>query len=160
MIDIEKARALVERLRWLYTKHFVRDCVGDAADTIAALAALAEFDASLTDPTNISVHQTAEPAQPVAWYVERRAPGYGDDGVKSGPWWSKNEAKRFADDHHVLRPLYAAPQPPADVPLMTEGDCDSLIAATEGQDFYVRYRLLRLIRAVEAEIRRRCGVVE
>lgn len=122
-------------------------------------AALAEFDASLTDPTKISVHQTAEPAQPVAWYVERRAPGYGDDGVKSGPWWSKNEAKRFADDHHVLRPLYAAPQPPADVPLMTEGDCDSLIAATEGQDFYVRYRLLRLIRAVEAEVRRRCGVV-
>ena len=71
-------------------------------------AALAEFDASLTDPTKISVHQTAEPAQPVAWYVERRAPGYGDDGVKSGPWWSKNAAKRFADDHHVLRPLYPA----------------------------------------------------
>ena len=33
-----------------------------------------KFDAGLTDPTKISVHQTAEPAQPVAWYVERRAP--------------------------------------------------------------------------------------
>lgn len=30
-------------------------------------AALAEFDASLTDPALASVHQTAEPAQPVAW---------------------------------------------------------------------------------------------
>ena len=26
-----------------------------------------KFDAGLTDPTKISVHQTAEPAQPVAW---------------------------------------------------------------------------------------------
>lgn len=124
-----------------------------------------KFDAGLTDPTKISVHQTAEPAQPVAWYVERRAPGYGDDGVKSGPWWSKNEAKRFADDHHVLRPLYAAPQPPGDVPPMTDEDfvkiafpyLDGALMEEIEMDGYA---LLEILRAVEAEVRRRCGVVE
>lgn len=115
-----------------------------------------KFDAGLTDPTKISVHQTAEPAQPVAWYVERRAPGYGDDGVKSGPWWSKNAAKRFADDHHVLRPLYAAPQPHADVPRLKASEIHELLIDERGVERFG----VELARAVEAEVRRRCGVVE
>ena len=150
----------------------------------------------------------AEPdAQPVAWYVERRAPGYGDDGVKSGPWWSKNEAKRFADDHHVLRPLYAAPQPPADevaepaqpvawrswtgqcgygywesqtdadlhsdpdyrpVPLYTAPPAPADVPRLKASEIHellidergVERFGVELARAVEAEVRRRCGVVE
>ena len=121
-----------------------------------------KFDAGLTDPTKISVHQTAEPAQPVAWYVERRAPGYGDDGVKSGPWWSKNEAKRFADDHHVLRPLY---QPTRSRRRRAADDgrglCEdpfpcSLMEEIEMDGYAVR----RFFAPSKAEVRRRCGVVE
>ena len=99
----------------------------------------------------------AEPAQPVAWYVERRAPGYGDDGVKSGPWWSKNAAKRFADDHHVLRPLYPAdPQPHADVPRLKASEIHELLIDKRGVERFG----VELAREVEAEVRRRCGVVE
>ena len=143
----------------------------------AALAALALVNDTLLERTvdtkrlsavgrDLEDALDAEPdAQPVAWYVERRAPGYGDDGVKSGPWWSKNEAKRFADDHHVLRPLYAAPQPPGDVPPMTDEDfvkiafpyLDGALMEEIEMDGYA---LLEILRAVEAEVRRGCGVVE
>ena len=46
---------------------------------------------------------------PVAWYVERVAPGMRDHGRRQGPYWSKDIAESYVDEWHVLRALYAMP---------------------------------------------------
>jgi hypothetical protein len=61
--------------------------------------------------------------------------------------------------------LYLAPQPPGDVPPMTDEDfvkiafpyLDGALMEEIEMDGYA---LLEILRAVEAEVRRRCGVVE
>ena len=48
-------------------------------------------------------------AGPVAWYVERVAPGKRDHGMKLGPWWKREQAEEWVDDRHELHALYAHP---------------------------------------------------
>jgi hypothetical protein len=48
---------------------------------------------------------------PVAWYVERHAPGKRDHGMKLGPFWKKEAAEEWVDDRHHLKPLYALKAP-------------------------------------------------
>lgn len=52
-----------------------------------------------------------EPSEPVAFYVQRVAPGKRDDGMRLGPWWRKEDAEEWADERHVLRELHAHPAP-------------------------------------------------
>lgn len=53
-------------------------------------------------------HPDAE-AQPVAWMIVRVAPGMADDGVRCGPFFSREMADQWVDEHHKLVPLYAHP---------------------------------------------------
>lgn len=53
----------------------------------------------------------AEPSEPVAFYVQRVAPGKRDDGMRLGPWWRKEDAEEWVDERHVLRELHAHPAP-------------------------------------------------
>ena len=115
-------------------------------------AALAEFDASLTDPALASVHQTAEPAQPVAWRSWTGQCGY-------GYWESQTDADLHSDPDYRPVPLYTAPPAPADVPRLSDEDKDELAGAYLNASPAKRH-LGALIEAVEAEVRRRCGVVE
>lgn len=60
--------------------------------------------------------------------------------------------------------LYLAPQPPADVPRLSDEDFEKLIDNSDArwaEDVYVidSGSVIDLLRAVEAEVRRRCGVV-
>ena len=60
--------------------------------------------------------------------------------------------------------LYLAPQPPADVPRLSYEDFEKLIDNSDArwaEDVYVidSGSVIDLLRAVEAEVRRRCGVV-
>lgn len=48
-------------------------------------------------------------AAPVAWYVERVAPGKRDNGMRLGPFWKLEDAQEWCDERHELRELYAAP---------------------------------------------------
>ena len=60
-------------------------------------------------PTPLYTHPQPEPVtEPVAWYVERIAPGKRDHGRRLGPWFSREAAEEWVDDVHVLRTLYAA----------------------------------------------------
>ena len=69
----QAALRIIELRRNLGNAEYDKQAEQAANDLRAVLAvesvrsALAEFDASLTDPALASVHQTAEPAQPVAW---------------------------------------------------------------------------------------------
>ena len=61
-------------------------------------------------------------------------------------------------------PLYTAPQPPADVPRLSDEDFEKLIDNSDArwaEDVYMidSGSVVDLLRAVEAEVRRRCGVV-
>lgn len=61
--------------------------------------------------------------------------------------------------------LYLAPQPPADVPRLSDEDFEKLIDNSDArwaEDVYVidSGSVIDLLRAVEAEVRRGCGVVE
>lgn len=61
--------------------------------------------------------------------------------------------------------LYLAPQPPADVPRLSDEDFEKLIDNSDArwaEDVYVidSGSVIDLLRAVEAEVLRRCGVVE
>lgn len=60
--------------------------------------------------------------------------------------------------------LYLAPQPPGDVPRLSDEDFEKLIDNSDArwaEDVYVidSGSVIDLLRAVEAEVRRRCGVV-
>jgi len=131
----------------------------------------------------------AEPAQAVAWMpISVQWPFadldilFSDGSVVMSVipqsdgdfWWRGGGAgERFFDPvysevtHwrlHDDSPLYTAPQPPADVPLMTDEDFVKIAfpyldgALMEGVEMD-GYALLEILRAVEAEVRRRCGVV-
>lgn len=112
-----------------------------------------KFDAGLTDPTKISVHQTAEPAQPVAEFHAHPADWQYNITLLPGVPMLLDGTK-----------LYLAPQPPADVPPMTDEDfvkiafpyLDGALMEEIEMDGYA---LLEILRAVEAEVRRGCGVV-
>lgn len=94
----------------------------------------------------------AEPAQPVAWMST-----YDKQLLQHHP-------AEYGRDPSEWVPLFAAPQPPADVPLMTDEERTAVItkACLEFEDNKPSYDdagLLDLIvRAVEAEVRKRCGV--
>lgn len=61
--------------------------------------------------------------------------------------------------------LYSTPQPLADVPRLSDEDFEKLIDNSDArwaEDVYMidSGSVIDLLRAVEAEVRRRCGVVE
>ena len=113
----QAALRIIELRRNLGNAEYDKQAEQAANDLRAVLAvesvraALAEFDASLTDPALASVHQTAEPAQPVAWRHKT------DEG---GKWLLSNMNPEQAAEWNTIvqsQPLYAAPQPPADEPV-------------------------------------------
>jgi hypothetical protein len=69
--------------------------------------------ANETPPPVAATPAPQEPAEPVAWYVQRHAPGKRDHGTRLGPFWKKADAEEWVDDRHVLKELYAT-QPVAD----------------------------------------------
>ena len=111
-----------------------------------------KFDAGLTDPTKISVHQTAEPAQPVAWTTMPDADdwtfmsGHEDpNGRLAGKWF----------------PLYAAPPALAFPARLTDEDFSVFwLASTSDVDVSKSFAALAFHygRAVEDEVRRRMEV--
>lgn len=62
-------------------------------------------------PDGMEYPQPQGEQEPVAWYVERHAPGRRDHGMKLGPFWKRKDAEEWLDDNHRLRSLYAG-QPP------------------------------------------------
>ena len=64
-------------------------------------SAIAAVEACLAQP---------EP-EPVAWCVERVAPGMRDNGVRIGPWWRREDADAWADYEHKVVALYAGSAP-------------------------------------------------
>lgn len=112
----QAALRIIELRRNLGNAEYDKQAEQAANDLRAVLAvesvrsALAEFDASLTDPALASVHQTAEPAQPVAWRSWTGQCGY-------GYWESQTDADLHSDPDYRPVPLYTAPPAPADVPV-------------------------------------------
>lgn len=97
----------------------------------------------------MTTEKASEPAQPVAWRSWTGQCGY-------GYWESQTDADLHSDPDYRPVPLYTAPQPPAYVPRLSDEEIttlflpDAVRLPTGWRDF---------ARAVEAEVRRRCGVV-
>ena len=94
----------------------------------------------------------AESAQPVAWRYQDARGNFRYRGYKAG----------FDVDYPSLKPvpLYLSPQPPADVPLMTVQEMQDVIekAIIDWGNSFGSTEDVFIARAVEAEVRRRCGV--
>ena len=100
----------------------------------------------------MTTEKASEPAQPVAWRSWTGQCGY-------GYWESQTDADLHSDPDYRPVPLYTAPPAPADVPRLSDEDKDELAGAYLNASPAKRH-LGALIEAVEAEVRRRCGVVE
>ena len=160
----QAALRIIELRRNLGNAEYDKQAEQAANDLRAVLAvesvrsALAEFDASLTDPALASVHQTAEPAQPVAWKIttQTRAVIYED----------KDPAKNYSEEwlkSCKIESLYAAPPALAFPARLTDEDFGVFwLASTSDVDVSKSFAALALHygRAVEAEVLRRMGVVE
>ena len=148
----QAALRIIELRRNLGNAEYDKQAEQAANDLRAVLAvesvraALAEFDASLTDPTKISVHQTAEPAQPFCYLKQTSSSENPPHG------W----AVHFTEGDVAL---YTAPQPPVAPARLTDADFLEARAATYDvvgmgdPSWFLHYG-----RAVEAEVLRRMGV--
>ena len=61
--------------------------------------------------TNCHQSQPQGGQEPVAYYVERHAPGMRDHSTKLGPFWKREDAEGWLDEHHQMHALYTHPQP-------------------------------------------------
>ena len=72
-----------------------------------ALGLLAEAN----DALHTALEQPQVEPEPVAYYVERHAPGMRDHSTKLGPFWKREDAEGWLDEHHQMHALYTHPQP-------------------------------------------------
>lgn len=135
----------------------------------AALAALALVNDTLLERTvdtkrlsavgrDLEAAIAAEPAQPVAWRSWTGQCGY-------GYWESQTDADLHSDPDYRPVPLYAAPPAPAAPARLTDEyfvkiAFPYLDGALMEEIEMDGYALLEILRAVEAEVLRRMGVVE
>lgn len=96
--DVRTIREALEKA--LQRNNYNNDIKDDVHQALAALSRLEE-----------------SAGEPVAWYVERVAPGKRDNGARIGPFFNKRQAEDFCDSIHVMRPLYAHPPSPGPVEL-------------------------------------------
>lgn len=78
-----------------------------------------------------------------------------DGGYIDMVFLDKEECSQYLDDDEEPVALFASPQPPADVPLLTDDEREEIIAAKSG---YGRTNLNAIIRATEQAVRKKAGV--
>lgn len=154
----EAAQAALDALEYMHTEkcdYMRRNNLGDPLREDAARLAIPAMYA-------LRIALAAEPAQPVAWrdHVEQRLRTWRQRFVnRSGDQLALDDfmdAESLEDLIDFVCDEWSAPQPPADVPLLTIAEIkEAHLGLRSDQDEY----WISFARAVEAEVRRRMGVV-